>query len=478
MGETDQRNRIEKDYLGERSLPANALYGIHSLRAVENFPLSGQPVHPELIRAYGSVKLAAAITNQSLGIGDSGKKDAAIRRACEEMSEGLLNRHVIVDALQGGAGTSTNMNVNEVIANRALEILGEDPGSYHIVSPTEDINLHQSTNDTYPTALKLAAMRLITELESKIVPLQEAFQHKEKEFAHIVKVGRTQYRDAVLTTLGREMSAYADVLSRDRWRIYKIQERLRVIGAGGTAIGSGLGAPRDFIFRFTDNLRSLTGFGLSRAENLTDNIQNADVFVETSGILKAYASTLIKIANDIRLLSSGPHAGLAELKLPMMQAGSSIMPGKENPVIPEAVVQSAILFMSYDQAIAQAASLGSLELNAFLPLIAHVFLSGISLLSGATEIFTHRCVRIMEANEENCRHSLENSTATATALVERLGYEKVNEIVKWSRERGTTIRHAAGELAGLGDDEFDELISPEATTRLGSPDIVRNQTMR
>ena len=249
----------------------------------------------------------ARCTNRALGAwaGDDAKADA-IERACRELADGRLAAEIVVDRLQGGAGTSTNMNVNEVLANRALQILGEPPGDYERVSPLDDINLHQTTNDTYPTALRLAAIALLHELEEQVVALQEAFQAKEQEFAHVVKVGRTQYQDAVLTTLGREMGAYAEALNRDRWRIYKCEERLRVVNLGGTAIGTGFAAPRQYIFRVVDTLRELTGIGFARAENLIEATQNADVFVEVSGILKAHAMTLLKICGDLRLLSSGP----------------------------------------------------------------------------------------------------------------------------------------------------------------------------
>ncbi len=368
------KTRVEKDLLGEKQIPENALWGIHTARAIENFPVSERKIHPELIKAYGEVKLACAQINNQLGFWKLTEKAEAIEKACFELSQGLLNEHILVDALQGGAGTSTNMNVNEVIANRALQIFGKPPGKYDIISPLDDINLHQSTNDTYPTALKVAAIRLLRKLEQSVLDLQEAFQEKEMEFAHIVKIGRTQLQDAVLTTLGREMSAYAEAFNRDRWRIYKCEERLRVVNLGGTAIGTGLGAPKQFIFRVVDRLRENTNIGLARSENLIDGTQNVDVFVEVSGIIKACATNLFKISNDLRLLSSGPDAGIGEINLPEKQAGSSIMPGKINPVIPEAVAQAAILAMGNDQIIAQSCSSGNLELNQFMPLIAHSLL--------------------------------------------------------------------------------------------------------
>lgn len=461
--------RSENDLLGEKQIPADVLLGIHTARAIENFPLSGRMIHPELIRAYGEVKLACAQTNNQLGFWKNNPdKQSAIEKACSEMSFGLLNEYIVVDALQGGAGTSTNMNVNEVIANRALQIMNLIPGNYKIISPLDDINLHQSTNDTYPTAVKIAAIRLLRALEQCVLSLQEAFQQKEKEFAHIVKIGRTQLQDAVLTTLGREMSAYAEAFNRDRWRIYKCEERLRVVNLGGTAIGTGLGAPKQFIFRVVDRLRENTNIGFARAENLIDGTQNVDVFVEVSGILKAHASNLLKISNDFRLLSSGPDAGFAEITLPARQAGSSIMPGKVNPVIPEAVAQVAIRVMGNDQIIAHACSSGNLELNQFMPLIADSLLENLSLLINACEIFRENCVSGMIANEEVCKRNVENSTATITALIPKLGYGKASEIVKISQQELISIKEAAIKSKYISETEFYDFISPEAVCKLGN----------
>ncbi len=467
---TDDGYRIERDLLGEAPVPAGALHGIHTERAVENFPLAGRPVHRALVEAYGTVKLACARTNRALGAwADDAAKAEAIEQACREMADGLLTAHVVVDALQGGAGTSTNMNVNEVLANRALEILGEPHGAYGRVSPADDINLHQSTNDTYPTALRLAAIRLLHDLEEQVVALQEAFQEKERQFAHVVKVGRTQLQDAVLTTLGREMGAYAEALNRDRWRIYKCEERLRVVNLGGTAIGTGFGAPRQYVFRVVDTLRELTSIGFARAENLVEATQNADVFPEVSGILKAHAATLLKVAGDLRLMSSGPEAGLGEIRLPQRQAGSSIMPGKVNPVIPEAVTQVALLVMAYDQTIAVAAGLGTLDLNPFLPLVAACLLESLSLLAGADETLRRNCVEGIEADEARCRLHVETSTAAATALVPAIGYEAATEVVTEAHATGRSVREVAVSRGLLGDDDFAELLSPEAVTRLGMP---------
>jgi aspartate ammonia-lyase len=467
--------RKEHDLLGTVNVPGQALHGIHTERALASFPLSGRPVHPALARAFGTVKLACARTNHALGWwAEDPAKVRAIEQACRELVEGDLAPHITVDSLQGGAGTSTNMNVNEVLANRALELLGATRGSYERVSPLDDINLHQSTNDTYPTALRLAAIRLIRELEQQVLALQESFQAAEKSFAHVVKVGRTQYQDATLTTLGREMGAYAEALNRDRWRIYKCEERLRVVNLGGTAIGTGLAAPRQFIFRVVDTLRELSGVGFARAENLVEATQNADVFVEVSGILKAHAVSLLKICSDLRLLSSGPEAGLGEIRLPARQAGSSIMPGKVNPVIPEAVSQVAMLVMGYDTTIAMACASGSLELNPFLPLVAHCLLEGIGLLARANEILRRFCVDGIKANEERCRDRVENSTAAATALVGVLGYERACEIIREAEASGSTLRSAVVRSGSMADAEFDELTSPEAVCRLGSPIMKRD----
>jgi aspartate ammonia-lyase len=385
------------------------------------------------------------------------------------MADGLHVEHVVVDALQGGAGTSANMNVNEVLANRALEIMGLVRGAYERVSPLDDVNRHQSTNDVFPTALRLAAIRRLRVLEERLVALQESFQAAEKRFAHVVKVGRTEFQDAVLITLGREMSAYAEAFGRDRWRVYKCEERLRVVNLGGTAVGTGLSAPRSYIFQVTDKLREITGIGFARAENLVEATQNADVFVEVSGILKACAASLWKVSSDLRLLSSGPEAGFGELRLPARQAGSSIMPGKVNPVIPEAVTQAAMKVYGNDAALSMAAANGSLELNPFLPLIADCLLESIDLLSSAADIFRRFCVDGLEADEARCRAQVNGSTATVTALLPALGYEGAASLLRPAGDSRKTLREVAVESGLLSAEKFDELIGPEAVCRLGHP---------
>ena len=462
------RERTETDSLGSLTVPADALYGIHTVRALANFPLSGQPCHSGLIRGMAQVKLACARTNAALGDLDAGLAQA-IGQACEELADGRHREAVIVDALQGGAGTSLNMNVNEVIANRAEEILGGRRGEYQRVHPLHHVNLHQSTNDVFPTALKIAAIDGLHRLEKAIAALQTAFQAKEQEFAGIVKVGRTQLQDACPMTLGAECSAWAEAFGRDRWRVFKCEERIRVVNLGGTAIGTGLTAPRDYIFRATETLREITKMNLARAENLVDATQNADALVEVSGILKAHAVNLFKISSDLRLLASGPHAGLGELRLPAMQVGSSVMPGKVNPVICEAVGQSALQAIAQDSAVTSAAQSGQLELNAFLPLVAHALLGNLSLLERADTIFRERCIIGLQADAERCADLLEHSHAQVTALVPALGYELAAEVAKEAAQTRQTIRAVVLRRGLLGEVVLERLLSAEAMTALGYP---------
>jgi len=459
-------SRIEKDFLGSKELPESALYGIHTARALENFTLTGRPVHAELLRAYGFVKWAAVRVNASLGALPP-EIVPALEQACEELAEGQHLEHFPIDALQGGAGTSTNMAVNEVLANRALEILGESKGRYDRVHPLNHVNLHQSTNDTYPTALKVAGLFLLKHLEEAVIALQSAFQKKEKEFAAIVKVGRTQLQDATLITLGREFGAYADAIARDRWRIFKCQERLRVINLGGTAIGTGVTAPRKYIFKVVEELRQLTGLNLARAENLVDATQNVDVFAEVSGILKAHATSLIKIANDLRLLSSGPHLGIGEIELPAVQAGSSIMAGKVNPVIPEAVVQAGFQTLGSDSIINLAVASGNLELNPFLPLISEQFLGMLKLLTRTDWMFAEKCVAGIRANQKNCERFHESPQSLATLLVPVIGYDQAAEVLKRAQKEGRQLRDILLEEGLLTEEAYNRLISPENVLKLG-----------
>lgn len=459
--------RTEHDLLGERQVPRDALYGIHTLRAIENFPITGRRVHPELIHAFGAVKLACARTNRELGRWND-QIFSAIEQACFELAQGMLDEHVLVDALQGGAGTSTNMNVNEVIANRALVVMGRKPGEYDVISPSDHINLHQSTNDVYPTALRVAGLVLLGKLERGVVGLLEAFQAKERQFSDVVKIARTQMQDAVLITLGREMGAYAEAISRDRWRIYKCQERLRVVNLGGTAVGTGIGAPRAFIFKAVEHLREITHLALARAENLVEATQNADVYAEVSGIIKALAVDLLKICGDLRLMSSGPAGGIGEIHLPQRQAGSSLMPGKVNPVIPEAVTQAAMMTIANDHAITQACSMGSMELNPFGPVIADCLLNSLDMLANACDVFRGHCIEGIEVNADRCRELVENGTAAMTALVERIGYEKATIVARTLARRGGTVRQTLLEMGLMEGETFDAITSPHNVMKLGS----------
>ena len=461
--------RTETDSLGEFAVAADALYGIHTARALVNFPLTGRPCAPSLVRGMALVKLACVQTNMALGYLDA-DVGAAIANACRELAEGHaeLTAAVVVDALQGGAGTSLNMNVNEVIANRAEESLGGRRGEYRRVHPLHHVNLHQSTNDVFPTALKIAATDGLRRLEKAVAALQTSFQTKEREFAHIVKVGRTQLQDACPMTLGAECSAWAEAFGRDRWRVFKCEERIRVVNLGGTAIGTGLTAPRDYIFRVTDVLREVTKMNLARAENLVDATQNADAFVEVSGILKAHAVNLFKISSNLRLLASGPHAGLGEIRLPAVQVGSSVMPGKVNPVICEAVGQAALQAMANDQAVTLAAQSGQLELNAFLPLVAHALLGNLDLLERADTLFRTRCIDGLEADAERGADLLEHSHAQVTALVPVLGYELAADVAKEAQRDMRTIREVILARGLLAPQVLDRLLSADAMTALGS----------
>lgn len=424
--------RTEKDKIGEVKLEDDCLYGIQTARAVDNFKLSYKTADRNLIYAIVTVKKAAALTYLKLGIGEKEVYEAVIE-ACEAILSGKADSYFVTDALQGGAGTSTNMNVNEVVANLALKKLGYDCGRYDIVHPLDDVNRGQSTNDVYPTALRIAAIRLLRELSESCAKLQQALQLKESEFEDIAKLGRTELMDAVPITLGQEFGAYAQAVSRDRWRLYKVEERLRQVNIGGTAVGAGNNAERKYRFEVIEELRELTGIGLAAAEYPIDITQNNDVFVEVSGLLKALAVNLMKISGDLRLMNSGPKGGFSEISLAPLQMGSTIMPGKVNPVIPEMMIQVSMKVMANDYAITMAASHGEFELNAFLPLIADSLLENLELLIHASEQFRCKCIELITPRKERCRELLEQSYAFATAYTAVLGYDRVTDIIKESK---------------------------------------------
>ncbi|WP_456438297.1 aspartate ammonia-lyase [Desulfurobacterium sp.] len=451
--------RIERDFLGEVSIPADRYYGIHTARAAGNFPVSKYRVPFELIKGFAVVKKAAAIANGRLGYLEE-KIVQAIVKACDEILDGKFKEDFIVDAFQGGAGTSTNMNVNEVIANRANEILGSKKGKYFPVHPLEHVNLHQSTNDTYPTALKIASLFLLKELSEKVAEFQGSLQKKEKEFASIVKIGRTELQEAVPITLGREFSGYADAISRDRWRIWKAMERIRTLNIGGTAIGTGLAAPRDYIFEVIEVLRELTGLNISRHENPVSVTAFADDFVEVAGILDAYASNVFKIANDLRLMNM-----LKEINLKPVQPGSSIMPGKVNPVIMEAAMQVAIRVKANFSTVRECASHASFEIVEFMPLLAFSLIEALKLLINISGILSKHVAQIRPVPEK-CQEYFDRSFSLVTVMLPLIGYENATEVVKEIKEKG--VKNIRGYLTQrFGRKVVEKLLSPEYLNAFG-----------
>ncbi|WP_010249743.1 aspartate ammonia-lyase [Acetivibrio cellulolyticus] len=460
--------RIEHDLLGDRKVDDECYYGIHTVRALENFNLSSRTIHSELIEALVTVKKACAITNMEIGILDE-RIGNAIIQACDEILSGALRNQFVVDAMQGGAGTSANMNANEVIANRAIELLGGKRGDYELVHPLDHVNMSQSTNDVFPTAVRIAAIRLLKPVSELFASLQTTLQEKEEEFSTVLKVGRTQLQDAVPVMLGQEFGAWAQAIARDRWRLYKAEERLRQVNLGGTAAGTGLNAHKKYIFMVVEKLRELTGIGLARAEYMMDPTQNADVFVEVSGLLKTSAVNLSKIANDLRLLASGPRAGIGEIILPAVQAGSSIMPGKINPVIPEAINQIAFKVIGNDTVISLAAQSGQLELNPFLPVIADNLFEILDLLRNGLNTFINNCIKGIRADEKRCRELVENSFTLVTALTSYIGYDKASYISKKCLATGKTLRELVIEEVILDKESLNLILNPIDMTKPGIP---------
>ncbi|HPF99983.1 MAG TPA: aspartate ammonia-lyase [Kiritimatiellia bacterium] len=456
------KTRRESDLLGEEDVPEAAYWGIHTLRASGNFRLSDALIPGVLIRALAMVKKACAMTNREVG-GLSTEKADAIVCACDEVIAGKLAGQFPLPALQGGAGTSTNMNMNEVLANRALEVLGRPRGDYVFMDPLADVNRHQSTNDVYPTALKVAAILELRGLSERIAGLQQVFQTLEKSFAGIPKIGRTELQDAVPMTLGAEFSAFAEAVARDRWRTFKSEERLRLVNLGGTAVGTGLTAPRRYIFLVIERLRDVTGLGLARGDNMVDQTANMDCFVEVSGMLKACAVNLMKICRDLRLLHY-----LGEIRLPPCQAGSSIMPGKVNPVVLEVVISAAMKVKANDALIADAASLGTLQINEFLPTIAWALLESIDLLGRSAGAVAEHASHIT-ADEAVCRRRLDGNPAVIAAFLPVIGYEKAEALVGQFRSAARAdFREFLNE--NLGKDLVDRVLEPSRLMSLGYSD--------
>jgi aspartate ammonia-lyase len=458
--------RVEHDLLGDRAVPADAYYGIHTLRALENFPITGTSIsiYPDLVAALACVKQAAAIANSELGLLEE-RRAVAIRLACEEVREGKLLEEFVVDVIQGGAGTSSNMNANEVICNRALELLGHRRGEYAELHPLDHVNLSQSTNDVYPTAVKLALQTGIRRLLHEIVNLRKAFETKAVEFDAVLKVGRTQLQDAVPMTLGQEFSTYAVMLGEDEQRLAEAAGLVREINLGATAIGTGINAHPDYAALVTARLSEITGFQFLVSPNLIEATQDAGAFVQLSGVLKRVAVKLSKTCNDLRLLSSGPRAGIGEISLPTVQAGSSIMPGKVNPVIPEVVNQIAFEVIGNDITVTMAAEAGQLQLNAFEPIIAHSLFKSLQHLATGCRTLADRCVRGIQANVERARRLLDESTALVTALTPILGYARSAEIARDALATNKRVADLVLEKGWMSRSQLDEVLKPDVLTR-------------
>lgn len=458
--------RREHDLLGDRDVPADAYYGIHTLRAVENFPITGTPIsiYPGLMEALASIKIAAAMTNHELAMLDSKRADAIIA-ACEEIRAGRLHDQFVVDVIQGGAGTSTNMNANEVIANRALELLGHNKGEYQFLHPNEHVNMSQSTNDVYPTALKLAAHKGIVGLVAAMAHLREAFEAKSEEFKDVLKMGRTQLQDAVPMTLGQEFSTYAIMLGEDELRLKEALLLITEINMGATAIGTGINAHPDYARIVCQHLRAITGIELSTSPNLIEATQDSGSFVQLSGVLKRVAVKLSKVCNDLRLLSSGPRAGLGEINLPAMQAGSSIMPGKINPVIPEVVNQIAFEAIGNDLTISFAAEAGQLQLNAFEPIMALSLFKSVKHLTNGCMVLADRCVKGITANREHLRKGVERSIGMVTALNPFIGYANATAVAQEALATGQSVYDLVLQKNLLTSQQLDEILRPEVLTQ-------------
>nr|MDA3846310.1 aspartate ammonia-lyase [Vallitaleaceae bacterium] len=389
--------------------------------------------------------------------------------ACDDLIANYDSKHSPIKAIQGGAGTSTNMNVNEVIANRANQLAGKMPGDYDFIDPLIHVNKSQSTNDVYPTALRIATILLLRKTSEAFARLQESLQAKEQAYADIIKLGRTHLMDALPIMLGQEFGAYAQAIARDRWRLYKVEERLRQINLGGTGVGTGINAENAYIFAITDIIRDLTGIGLARAEFPVDLTQNQDVFVEVSGLIKSSAVNLMKISNDLRLMNSGPKGGLSEITLKPLQAGSSIMPGKVNPIIPEMVGSACIKVLALDHAITMAATMGQLELNAFVPTIAESILESLEIVLATVTIFKEKCIDVLTANEARCLELLESSSVLITALSEHIGYEKSSEVANIALLTNQTIRQVVLEMNLIPEEQLNRILNPYAVTKPGIP---------
>lgn len=465
--------RIEHDSIGTKEVPSDAYYGVQTLRAYENFYITGLKMHPELINSVAQIKKAAAITNYEVGELDEKRTDAIVK-ACDEIIGGKLHDQFIVDPIQGGAGTSLNMNANEVIANRAIELLGGEKGDYDLVNPNDHVNFGQSTNDVFPSCGKMAALMLIISAQNQLTRLEQALVLKSNEFDHVIKMGRTQLQDAVPIRLGQEFRAYSGAIKRDIKRFDYARDEIKYLNLGGTAIGTGLNADIQYLQRVVKNISVLTGLDVVQSCDLIDATQNLDSYASVSGIVKTCAVNLSKISNDLRLMSSGPRTGFGEINLPARQNGSSIMPGKINPVIPEVVNQVAFNIIGNDITITMAAEAGQLELNAFEPIIFYNLFQSLETLTSAVKTLVDNCIVGITANEVHCRELVENSIGIITAICPYVGYEMAADIAKEALNTNQPVKKLILEKGILNEEQLQTILNPYTMTE---PGILGRATM-
>lgn len=462
----ENRYRIEQDSIGEKEVLKDAYYGVQSLRASENFYITGLMMHPELINSVAQIKKAAAITNFEVGQLDKKRADAIVK-ACDEIIGGKLHDQFIVDPIQGGAGTSLNMNANEVIANRALELLGEEKGNYEILNPNDHVNYGQSTNDVFPSCGRMTALKLLTRAQQQLERLHHALEQKAEEFDHVLKMGRTQLQDAVPIRLGQEFKAYSNAISRDINRFENAKDELSCLNLGGTAIGTGLNADVKYLHRVVKNICRVSGLDLVQSYDLIDATQNLDGYVTVSGITKSCAVNLSKMSNDLRLMSSGPRTGFGEINLPARQNGSSIMPGKINPVIPEVVSQVAFNIIGNDMTITMAAEAGQLELNAFEPIIFYNLFQSIETLTFAVKTLVDNCIVGITANAEHCRAMVDRSIGIVTAICPYVGYDMASKVAKEALISNCSVKEIILRDHLLTEEQLERVLDPYTMTEPG-----------
>lgn len=459
--------RIEQDLLGKREVPDNVYYGIQTLRAQENFKLTGYRIDRDFIKALGIVKKAAAIANQKTGLLDE-KRAKAIISASQEVIDGKLDEHFVLDPIQGGAGTSNNMNANEVIANRAIELYGEgEKGDSSVISSLTHVNMAQSTNDAVPTAIRIALLIKTEALLEATEKLEKTFKEKAKEFDHVLKMGRTHLQDAVPIRLGQEFNAYATAAKRAKERISLAVQSLKSVNMGATAVGTGLNADPEYIKFVEESLREISGYDLAIAEDLVDGTQNADAYVEVSSAIKAWAVVLSKVCNDLRMMASGPRAGLYEIRLPEVQPGSSIMPGKVNPVILEATNQVVFQVIGNDLTVNLATEAGQLELNVMEPVLAYNLMQSFDIMTNVQDMLREKCISGIIANEEKCREYVERSIGIITALNPHIGYEKACAVAREALLEDKSVRELILKHKILDEDKLNRILDPYEMTNIG-----------